>query len=94
MEVSDKPSNMNCYNLKIFSILIPKGFFFQNQLRGSGHRIAATRMDAKLSISGWISEQMGGIRLHMIYTDLPITQCVLASNILNKICCTAYMIVF
>ncbi|XP_031125769.1 presequence protease 1, chloroplastic/mitochondrial-like [Ipomoea triloba] len=33
----------------------------ENQLRGSGHRIAATRMDAKLNISGWISEQMGGI---------------------------------
>ncbi|XP_044489578.1 presequence protease 1, chloroplastic/mitochondrial-like isoform X1 [Mangifera indica] len=33
----------------------------ENRLRGSGHRIAAARMDAKLNIAGWISEQMGGV---------------------------------
>lgn len=32
----------------------------ENRLRGSGHGIAATRMDAKLNVAGWISEQMGG----------------------------------
>lgn len=37
--------------------------FSQNRLRGSGHGIAAARMDAKLNVAGWISEQMGGIRL-------------------------------
>lgn len=36
---------------------------FQNRLRGSGHGIAAARMDAKLNVAGWISEQMGGVRL-------------------------------
>ncbi|XP_021276904.1 presequence protease 2, chloroplastic/mitochondrial-like [Herrania umbratica] len=34
----------------------------ENRLRGSGHGIAAARMDAKLNVSGWISEQMGGVR--------------------------------
>ncbi|XP_038707090.1 presequence protease 2, chloroplastic/mitochondrial-like [Tripterygium wilfordii] len=33
----------------------------ENRLRGSGHGIAATRMDAKLNVAGWISEQMGGV---------------------------------
>ncbi|KAD6795283.1 hypothetical protein E3N88_06179 [Mikania micrantha] len=33
----------------------------ENRLRGSGHGIAAARMDAKLNSAGWISEQMGGI---------------------------------
>ncbi|XP_057963754.1 presequence protease 1, chloroplastic/mitochondrial-like [Malania oleifera] len=33
----------------------------ENRLRGSGHGIAAARMDAKLNLSGWISEQMGGV---------------------------------
>ncbi|KAJ8763421.1 hypothetical protein K2173_002304 [Erythroxylum novogranatense] len=33
----------------------------ENRLRGSGHRIAAARMDAKLNVAGWISEQMGGL---------------------------------
>ncbi|PRQ23158.1 putative metalloenzyme, LuxS/M16 peptidase, peptidase M16C associated [Rosa chinensis] len=32
----------------------------ENRLRGSGHGIAAARMDAKLNVAGWISEQMGG----------------------------------
>ena len=35
----------------------------QNRLRGSGHGVAAARMDAKLNSAGWIAEQMGGIRL-------------------------------
>lgn len=35
----------------------------QNRLRGGGHGIAAARMDAKLNVPGWISEQMGGVRL-------------------------------
>ena len=35
----------------------------QNRLRGSGHGIAAARMDAMLNIAGWMSEQMGGLRL-------------------------------
>lgn len=38
-------------------------FCFQNRLRGSGHGIVAARMGAKLNVAGWISEQMGGIRL-------------------------------
>ncbi|XVF67600.1 hypothetical protein PTKIN_Ptkin10aG0134200 [Pterospermum kingtungense] len=33
----------------------------ENRLRGSGHGIAATRIDAKLNVAGWISEQMGGV---------------------------------
>ncbi|XP_068637041.1 presequence protease 2, chloroplastic/mitochondrial-like isoform X2 [Aristolochia californica] len=33
----------------------------ENRLRGSGHGIAAARMDAKLNVAGWISEQMGGV---------------------------------
>ncbi|KAK6282610.1 hypothetical protein POUND7_016435 [Theobroma cacao] len=33
----------------------------ESRLRGSGHGIAAARMDAKLNVSGWISEQMGGV---------------------------------
>ncbi|XP_057534490.1 presequence protease 1, chloroplastic/mitochondrial [Amaranthus tricolor] len=33
----------------------------ENRLRGSGHGIAAARMDAKLNAAGWMSEQMGGI---------------------------------
>lgn len=35
----------------------------QNRLRGSGHGVAAARMDAKLNVAGWVSEQMGGVRL-------------------------------
>lgn len=34
----------------------------QNRLRGSGHGIAAARMDAKLNTAGWMSEKMGGFR--------------------------------
>ncbi|XWS39966.1 hypothetical protein CRYUN_Cryun18bG0099700 [Craigia yunnanensis] len=33
----------------------------ENRLRGSGHGIAAARMNAKLNVAGWISEQMGGV---------------------------------
>ncbi|XP_022927677.1 presequence protease 1, chloroplastic/mitochondrial-like [Cucurbita moschata] len=33
----------------------------ENRLRGSGHAIAAARMDAKLNSAGWISEQMAGL---------------------------------
>lgn len=33
----------------------------ENRLRGSGHGIAAARMDAKLNSAGWMSEQMGGL---------------------------------
>ncbi|PIN10818.1 Metalloendoprotease HMP1 (insulinase superfamily) [Handroanthus impetiginosus] len=33
----------------------------ENRLRGRGHGIAAARMDAKLNVAGWISEQMGGV---------------------------------
>ncbi|XP_057494646.1 presequence protease 2, chloroplastic/mitochondrial-like [Actinidia eriantha] len=33
----------------------------ESRLRGSGHGIAAARMDAKLNVAGWISEQMGGV---------------------------------
>lgn len=32
----------------------------ENRLRGSGHGVAAARMDAKLNTAGWIQEQMGG----------------------------------
>lgn len=37
-------------------------YYCQNRIRGSGHGIAAARMDAKLNVAGWISEQMGGVR--------------------------------
>ncbi|KAJ4897820.1 hypothetical protein Rs2_24614 [Raphanus sativus] len=33
----------------------------ENRLRGSGHGVAAARMDAMLNIAGWMSEQMGGL---------------------------------
>ncbi|KAF8410035.1 hypothetical protein HHK36_002555 [Tetracentron sinense] len=33
----------------------------ENRVRGSGHGIAAARMDAKLNAAGWVAEQMGGI---------------------------------
>ncbi|KAE8711733.1 Presequence protease 2 [Hibiscus syriacus] len=33
----------------------------ENRLRGGGHGIAAARMNAKLNVAGWISEQMGGV---------------------------------
>ncbi|XP_074285856.1 presequence protease 2, chloroplastic/mitochondrial-like [Silene latifolia] len=33
----------------------------ENRLRGGGHGIAAARMDAKLNVAGWVSEQMGGL---------------------------------
>jgi hypothetical protein len=33
----------------------------ENRLISSGHGIAASRMDAKLNVAGWISEQMGGV---------------------------------
>ncbi|RYQ90142.1 hypothetical protein Ahy_B09g096399 isoform E [Arachis hypogaea] len=33
----------------------------ENRLRGSGHGIAAARMDAKLNTAGWMSEKMGGL---------------------------------
>ena len=38
----------------------------QNRLRGSGHGVAAARMDAMLNIAGWMSEQMGGLRLVLV----------------------------
>ncbi|KAL6643913.1 hypothetical protein ACP70R_018679 [Stipagrostis hirtigluma subsp. patula] len=31
-------------------------------VRGSGHGIAAARMDPKLNAAGWVSEQVGGVR--------------------------------
>ncbi|XP_074330067.1 presequence protease 1, chloroplastic/mitochondrial-like [Apium graveolens] len=33
----------------------------EDQLLGSGHGIAAARMEAKLNVAGWINEQMGGV---------------------------------
>ncbi|KAI6677917.1 hypothetical protein NL676_038713 [Syzygium grande] len=42
----------------------------ENRLRGSGHGIAAARMDAKLNVAGWISEQMGGISYLEFLRDL------------------------
>lgn len=47
--------------LQLFNLIVH--IYFQNRLRGSGHGIAASRMDAKLNTAGWISEQMGGVRL-------------------------------
>ncbi|KAM1030875.1 hypothetical protein TB1_034056 [Malus domestica] len=35
----------------------------QNLLGGSGHKIRASRMEAKLNVSGGMAEQMFGIRL-------------------------------
>lgn len=40
-------------------------YSMQNRLRGSGHGVAAARMDAMLNIAGWMSEQMGGLRLEL-----------------------------
>ncbi|CAI9104360.1 OLC1v1003016C2 [Oldenlandia corymbosa var. corymbosa] len=42
----------------------------ENRLRGSGHGIAASRMDAKLNIAGSISEQMGGLSYLEFLRDL------------------------
>ncbi|KAJ6806249.1 presequence protease 1, chloroplastic/mitochondrial-like [Iris pallida] len=42
----------------------------ESRLRGSGHGIAAARMDAKLNVAGWISEQMGGISYLEFLQDL------------------------
>uniref|UniRef100_A0A2P2KDS5 Uncharacterized protein MANES_10G066200 n=1 Tax=Rhizophora mucronata TaxID=61149 RepID=A0A2P2KDS5_RHIMU len=42
----------------------------ENRLRGSGHGIAAVRMDAKLNVAGWISEQMGGLSYLEFLHDL------------------------
>lgn len=33
----------------------------ESALRGRGHSIAASRMDAKMNVAGWVSEQMGGL---------------------------------
>lgn len=42
----------------------------ENRLRGSGHGIAAARLDAKLNSAGWISEQMGGVSYLEFLKDL------------------------
>ncbi|XP_058097080.1 presequence protease 2, chloroplastic/mitochondrial, partial [Magnolia sinica] len=42
----------------------------ENRLRGSGHGIAAARMDAKLNVAGWIAEQMGGVSYLEFLEDL------------------------
>ncbi|XP_038990111.1 presequence protease 1, chloroplastic/mitochondrial-like isoform X4 [Phoenix dactylifera] len=42
----------------------------ESQLRGSGHGIAAARMDAKLNVAGWIAEQMRGISYLEFLRDL------------------------
>ncbi|XP_010481056.1 PREDICTED: presequence protease 2, chloroplastic/mitochondrial-like [Camelina sativa] len=44
----------------------------ENHLRGSGQGIAATRMEAMLNAAGWMSEQMGGLRLEL---DNPFLKC-------------------
>ncbi|KAG2654220.1 hypothetical protein PVAP13_1NG489800 [Panicum virgatum] len=42
----------------------------ENRLRGSGHGIAAARMDAKLNAAGWIGEQLGGVSYLLYLRDL------------------------
>lgn len=42
----------------------------ENRLRGSGHGIAASRLDAKLNVAGWITEQMGGLSYLEFLKDL------------------------
>nr|KAJ0224317.1 hypothetical protein LSAT_V11C100006130 [Lactuca sativa] len=42
----------------------------ENRLRGSGHGVAAARMDVKLNSAGWISEQMGGVSYLEYLKDL------------------------
>ncbi|GFP84559.1 presequence protease 1 chloroplastic/mitochondrial [Phtheirospermum japonicum] len=42
----------------------------ENRLRGSGHGIANARMDAKLNVAGWISEQMTGVSYLEFLQDL------------------------
>lgn len=54
-------------NLIHVDYLINRLFHFQARIRGSGHGIAAARMDAKLNVAGWVGEQMGGARL--VYLD-------------------------
>lgn len=53
-------NGLHLFSKNLFSMFLSD---LQNRLRGSGHGIAAARMDAKLNVAGWISEQMGGIRL-------------------------------
>lgn len=63
MEVFIKLSKIRVYlvlSLKLVMLIVD--LTFQNRLRGSGHGIAAARMDAKLNVAGWVSEQMGGVR--------------------------------
>ncbi|KAJ7560363.1 hypothetical protein O6H91_04G126700 [Diphasiastrum complanatum] len=33
----------------------------ESRLTGGGHAISASRMDAKINVAGWVSEQMGGL---------------------------------
>ncbi|KAI8532831.1 hypothetical protein RHMOL_Rhmol11G0245100 [Rhododendron molle] len=40
------------------------------RIRGSGHGIAAARMDAKLNVAGWVGEQMGGASFLEFLKDL------------------------
>lgn len=40
------------------------------RIRGSGHGIAAARMDAKLNVAGWVGEQMGGASYLEFLKDL------------------------
>jgi Zn-dependent M16 (insulinase) family peptidase len=55
-------------------------FPMQNRLRGSGHGIAATRMDAKLNAAGWIAEQMGGVRYDSILYSYGVIHCSLRKS--------------
>ncbi|MQL79359.1 hypothetical protein Taro_011786 [Colocasia esculenta] len=58
---------------KMFSSQTNNGLsnlFPKSRLRGSGHAIAAARMDAKLNAAGWISEQMGGVSYLEFLQDL------------------------
>jgi Zn-dependent M16 (insulinase) family peptidase len=52
----------------------------QNRLRGSGHGIAAARMDAKLNAAGWIAEQMGGVRYDSILYSYGVIHCSLRKS--------------
>ncbi|KAL0719177.1 hypothetical protein Bca4012_068501 [Brassica carinata] len=57
-------TEMDSINRVIDELLVARGSVYRpaaNRLRGSGHGIAAARMDAMLNVAGWMSEQMGGL---------------------------------
>ena len=50
------------YALLPVRVLLPLSCVWQSKFRGSGHSVAASRLAAMDSLSGWANEQMGGFR--------------------------------